>query len=104
MLPPCPITTTAPGSLSAAIASLISLETVAKSGAVAASGSLENVAKSGVGSAAGACFVVTLSLNAVCAASPREQAATSARKTAPLAMAFRIRLPKARLLSELSFT
>ena len=89
MLPPCPITTTAPGSLSAAIASLISLETVAKSAAVAASGGLAGVAKSGVEAAGGGCVVFPLSLNAVCAASPREQAATSASKTVPTATAFR---------------
>src|SRR5918912_535022 len=51
--PACPITTTAPGILFAAIASLISLDTVAKSGAGAASGGLETVGKLGAGTAAG---------------------------------------------------
>jgi hypothetical protein len=69
-----------------------------------------NVAKLGVEAAAGTCVVFPRSLNAVCAASPREHAAKTARKTVPTAMAlrkaslkaFRIGLPKARPLSELS--
>src|SRR5271156_747701 len=89
ILPPCPITTTAPGSLCAAIASFISFDTVANSGAGAASGSGEPVTKSGAGAAAGACVARALSLTAVGATLPREQAAASVSKTAPTAMAFR---------------
>src|SRR6185312_11271175 len=52
-LPPCPITTTPPGSPPAAIASLISLETVAKSGAGPAAG-ISAGAGAGAGADAGA--------------------------------------------------
>src|SRR5262249_51812021 len=90
MLPACPITTTAPGSLFAAIASLISLETLAKSGAGVAPGGLGGVAKPGMGGAAGTWVVIGLSLNVVCAVSPREQAKTTARQTIPTAEAFRM--------------
>src|ERR1700716_2395008 len=53
-LPPCPMTTTALGSLFAAIASLISLETVAKSGAAAATGAGWGGERRGAGRSRGA--------------------------------------------------
>src|SRR5262249_20787257 len=87
-----PISSTAPGSLFAAIASLINLETVAKSAALVASGGVDGAARPGVGvaaAAAGANVVFALSLNAVGAVSPREQAATAARRTVPTAAPFR---------------
>ena len=81
-LPPWPITTTAPGSLCAAIASLISLETAAKSGAGAAVGGTE----ARVPQRASAQVQLTSAVPA--SVSAREQAVASASTTAPTAMAF----------------
>src|SRR5262245_34833912 len=92
-LPPWPITTTAPGSRCAAIALFISLETVVKSAEGAATGGNVGVgAATGAGGGAGAtgaCVACARSVTGGCAALPREQAAVSASKTAPTAMAFR---------------
>src|SRR3954469_120802 len=94
MSPPCPTSSTAPGSLLAAIASLISLETVAKPGGIGASGGLETVGGSGGGLATGACVVCALlvGIGAGCADSPRAQAATNTSRTVATAMNLRIGL------------
>src|SRR5437868_14849759 len=87
-LPPWPITTTAPGSLCAAIASLISWETAAKSGVGAEAGGNAGAAGACVG-ATGACDVATgacdgceLSLRSARCAEPLEHAVASTSKTA----------------------
>src|SRR5947199_7266109 len=101
MLPPCPITRTAPGSLSAAIASLISFDTFPKSVAGVGSGGLDGVAEPGAAAADGG-VVFGLPVGGGCAASPREHAATNARQTIPTAAASRIVLRRATPPSELS--
>src|SRR5690348_732614 len=81
-VPPCPIRTTAPGSLCAASASLITLDTGAKSNAgLGAAGAGGGAATGGRVVGAGLAVVVT----AVCAAVPLEHAATNTT-TAAMAM------------------
>src|ERR1044072_7974634 len=89
-LPPSPITTTAPGSLCAAIASFISVETAAKSGAGTATGGNAGATGGGVGCA--------LSVTAVCSAFPGEHAVANASTAAPTARAVRtVGLPNIKL-------
>src|SRR5882672_10312570 len=90
-LPPWPITTTAPGSRRAGIASFISLETVAKSGVRAASGGNVGVGAATGASAggSGACVACGLLPTAVFSASPREHAVANTSTTAPTAIALR---------------
>ena len=114
------MTTTPPGAVPAAIASFISLETVAKSGAGAASGAGVTGAGAalgagvtgagtalgaglGAGTTTGAGVACATCFRPVCAAWPHEETAVAISQTIPTAIAFRTDGPPPTCTSPLYF-